>query len=50
MKALRLVMGDQLTHKLSALQEINTKTDVIVMLELLLLEIQYIKHHKRKLH
>ncbi len=46
--SLRLVLGDQLTDDLSALRDLDPKTDVVLMAEVLG-EATYVKHHKQKL-
>jgi len=46
--ALRLVLGDQLTRNLSSLQDIDTKLDHVLMVEVHD-ETVYVKHHKQKI-
>lgn len=48
MKTLRLVLTDQLSRTLSALQDIDIKQDLILMLELAE-DCTQVKHHKKKL-
>lgn len=48
MKALRLILGDQLSHSLSTLQEADPKNDIILMCEVME-EATYVKHHKKKI-
>ena len=48
MKSLRLVLGDQLTHSLSALDGIDPKQDVVFMAEVAE-EATYVPHHKQKI-
>lgn len=48
MKTLRVVLGDQLSHNLASLQDIDAKKDIILMCEVLE-ETQYVKHHKKKI-
>ncbi len=47
-KNLRLVLGDQLSHSLSALQGTNPETDMVVMFEVMG-ETTYVNHHKQKI-
>lgn len=46
--ALRLILGDQLTHNLTMLQEADKNHDVIMLCEVLE-EATYVKHHKQKI-
>ena len=48
MKTLRLILGDQLSRSISALSDIDTDSDVILMAELRA-ETTYVHHHKQKL-
>ena len=48
MKALRLILGDQLNIKISSLSGIDKTADVILMCEVWD-EATYVKHHKKKL-
>jgi deoxyribodipyrimidine photolyase-related protein len=48
MKNLRLVLGDQLTHSLSALDDVDPKQDVVFMAEVAA-ETTYVPHHKQKI-
>ena len=45
--ALRLVLGDQLSEGLSSLSDLDPKSDVVLMAEVIE-EVSYVKHHKRK--
>ncbi len=47
-KTLRLVLGDQLNHNLSALVGLEKGQDVVLMCEVLE-ECLYVKHHKKKI-
>ncbi|MCY4306580.1 MAG: cryptochrome/photolyase family protein [Aestuariivita sp.] len=46
MTALRLVLGDQLSHSISSLRDCHLNTDVILMCEVWN-EATYVKHHKK---
>ena len=48
MKTLRLILGDQLSHDLSALSDLDKGNDIILMMEVLE-ECSYVPHHKQKL-
>ena len=48
MKSLRLVLGDQLTHSLSALDCLDPAQDVVFMAEVAQ-ETTYVPHHKQKI-
>lgn len=48
MSALRLVLGDQLTQHISALEGIDMDNDVILLAEVRS-EATYVKHHKKKI-
>jgi len=48
MKTLRLIMGDQLSHDISSLDDINKKDDVVLMCEVMA-EATHVKHHKKKI-
>ena len=48
MSALRLVLGDQLSHNLSALADIDLAHDIVLMMEVLQ-ECTYVPHHKQKI-
>ncbi|MEM9279025.1 MAG: cryptochrome/photolyase family protein [Pseudomonadota bacterium] len=48
MNDLILVLGDQLSHKLSSLQAADKSTDCILMCEVME-EASYVKHHKKKI-
>lgn len=47
MAILRLILGDQLSHEISALQSAS-KTDDIILLCEVMEEVTYVKHHKKK--
>ena len=47
-KALRLILGDQLSHDISALEGCDKSRDVILMCEVWD-EATYVKHHKKKI-
>ncbi|MCG7911533.1 MAG: cryptochrome/photolyase family protein, partial [Candidatus Thiodiazotropha taylori] len=47
MKTLRLILGDQLSHSIGTLRDID-KSDVILMAEVME-EASYVKHHKKKI-
>jgi deoxyribodipyrimidine photolyase-related protein len=48
MTHLRFIFGDQLDHNLATLKDINKKTDVVFMCEVME-ELTYVKHHKQKI-
>ena len=48
MNVLRLVLGDQLSHQIASLRDINIDTDIVLMAEVAA-EVTYVKHHKRKI-
>lgn len=48
MSTLRLVLGDQLSHNLSALADIDLAHDIVLMMEVLQ-ECTYVPHHKQKI-
>jgi len=48
MAALRLVLGDQLSHNLSSLADMDKQQDVVLMAEVRS-EATYVRHHKRKI-
>ena len=48
MKSLRLVLSDQLTHSLSALDYLDPMQDVVFMAEVAE-ETTYVPHHKQKI-
>jgi deoxyribodipyrimidine photolyase-related protein len=48
MKTIRLVLGDQLTHSIATLDDIDPRSDVVLMAELAE-ETGYVPHHKQKL-
>ena len=47
MPDIRLVMGDQLSHALSALDDIDRNSEIVLMVEISD-EITHVKHHKQK--
>jgi deoxyribodipyrimidine photolyase-related protein len=48
MAALRLVLGDQLSHNLSSLSDMDKQEDVVLIAEVQS-EATYVRHHKRKI-
>ena len=48
MTILRLILGDQLSHQIASLRDINVDTDIVLMAEVSA-EVTYVKHHKRKI-
>ena len=48
MSALRIILGDQLSHSLSALVDIDIHKDTVFMCEVMQ-ETQYVKHHPKKI-
>lgn len=48
LKSLRLVLADQLTHTVAALQGIDPEHDIILLAEVRS-EASYVKHHKKKI-
>ena len=48
MRTLRLILGDQLNHKVSSLCDLDIDNDVVLMAEVKT-EVTYVKHHKRKI-
>ena len=48
LKSLRMVLADQLTHTVAALQGIDPEHDVILLAEVRS-EASYVKHHKKKI-
>lgn len=48
MKTLRVILGDQLTHTISSLNECDQANDIILMCEVVE-EASYVKHHKKKI-
>ena len=47
-RALRLILGDQLTRGIASLKDLDPKIDVVLMTEVME-EASYVKHHKQKL-
>ena len=45
---LRLILGDQLSHNISSLSDVDTQNDIILMCEVRS-EATYVKHHKKKI-
>jgi deoxyribodipyrimidine photolyase-related protein len=48
MTILRIVLGDQLSHDLTSLSDIDKDNDVVLMCEVKT-EATYVKHHKKKI-
>ena len=48
MVTLRLLLGDQLTHTISSLQDVDIDNDVLLMCEVVE-EASYVKHHQKKI-
>ena len=48
MRTLRFLLGDQLTHGVSALDGLDAQTDVVLMVEVAE-ETTYVRHHKQKI-
>jgi deoxyribodipyrimidine photolyase-related protein len=48
MKTIRVVLGDQLSHSISSLQDYNPEQDIVLICEVLS-EARYVKHHKKKI-
>lgn len=48
MTTLRLILGDQLSHSITSLEDANKKKDVIFLCEVME-EASYVKHHKKKI-
>ena len=48
MTVLRLILGDQLSHQIASLRDINIDIDIVLMAEVSA-EVTYVKHHKRKI-
>ena len=48
MSSLRLILGDQLSHSISSLEECDKEQDIILMCEVME-EATYVKHHKKKI-
>jgi len=48
MKTLRIILGDQLSQTISALQDIDPAHDVVLMMEVED-ETTYVRHHKQKI-
>ena len=47
MTVLRFILGDQLSHQIASLRDINIDTDIVLMAEVTLKS--PMKHHKRKI-
>lgn len=47
-KTLRLILGDQLSHSISSIEDCDKANDIILMCEVLE-EATYVKHHKKKI-
>ncbi|MFM8859108.1 MAG: cryptochrome/photolyase family protein, partial [Methylocystis sp.] len=48
MTTLRVILGDQLSHDLSALSDLDQANDIILMMEVME-ECSYVPHHKQKI-
>ncbi len=48
MKILRLILGDQLTSRISALEDVDREHDVVLLVEVHA-EATYVRHHKQKI-
>lgn len=48
MTTLRLILGDQLSHDISALSDLDKDKDIVLMMEVME-ECAYVPHHKQKL-
>lgn len=48
MKTIRLVLGDQLSHSISSLADIDAEQDIVLMVEVME-EATYVPHHKKKI-
>ena len=48
MTKLCLILGDQLSHDISSLRQLDAKTDIVMMVEVLE-EATYVPHHKKKI-
>jgi deoxyribodipyrimidine photolyase-related protein len=48
MRHIRFIFGDQLDHQLATLKDIDKKSDIVFMCEVMG-EITYVKHHKQKI-
>jgi deoxyribodipyrimidine photolyase-related protein len=48
MKTLRVILGDQLSEKISSLSDLNTATDIVMLCEVRA-EATYVKHHQLKI-
>lgn len=48
MTKLRVILGDQLSHNISSLKDIDKENDVVLMCEVRA-EATYVKHHKKKI-
>lgn len=48
MPSLRLILGDQLSHEISALSDIDIENDVVMLCEVME-EATYVRHHKKKI-
>ena len=47
-RVLRFVLGDQLSHDLASLRDLNCKSDIVLMVEVLK-EASYVPHHPKKI-
>ena len=48
MTTLRLILGDQLSHDISSLRDLNAADDIVLLCEVKT-EATYVKHHKKKI-
>ncbi|NTW77741.1 MAG: cryptochrome/photolyase family protein, partial [Syntrophaceae bacterium] len=48
MRTLRFILGDQLSHAINALRDIDHNNDVVLMVEVAD-ETSYVRHHKQKI-
>ena len=48
MRTLRLILGDQLSHSISLLSDVDRANDIVLMVEVAD-ETSYVKHHKQKI-
>ncbi len=46
--ALRLVLGDQLSHSIASLKDIDAANDAVLMCEVMA-EATYVRHHQKKI-
>ena len=48
MNVLRIILGDQLSLDMSALDDVDPRSDVVLMMEVME-ENTYVRHHKQKI-